>query len=124
MIHQQDHVTQVVQGEFRVSSNPRETLSTILGSCVAACIWDPDDTFEAHCNLGMVDLEPVHPDGNEFLRLLISEHQHRTGSPVAAGILERWNEAADEFTVVIPPGFRAALAHTEPPPKARTVNLA
>jgi len=89
-----------------------------------ACIWDPEDTFEAHCNLGMVDLEPVHPDGNEFLRLLISEHQHRTGSPVAAGILERWEEAADEFTVVIPPGFRAALAHTEPPPKARTVNLA
>ncbi len=89
-----------------------------------ACIWDPDDTFEAHCNMGMVDLEPVHPDGNEFLRRLIAEHQLRTGSPVAANILERWEQAADEFTVVIPPGFRAALAHTEPPPKARTVNLA
>jgi chemotaxis protein CheD len=31
---------QVVQGEFRVSSRPDEILSTILGSCVAACIWD------------------------------------------------------------------------------------
>lgn len=42
MIHQKDHITQVVQGEFRVSSDPHETLSTILGSCVAACIWDPE----------------------------------------------------------------------------------
>lgn len=31
---------QVVQGEFRVSARPEDTLSTILGSCVAACIWD------------------------------------------------------------------------------------
>lgn len=31
---------QVIQGEFHVSSSPAETLSTILGSCVAACIWD------------------------------------------------------------------------------------
>ena len=42
MIQRQDHVTQVVQGEFRVSSDPHETLSTILGSGVAACIWDPE----------------------------------------------------------------------------------
>ena len=89
-----------------------------------ACIWDPDDAFEPHCNLEMVDLEPVHPDGNEFLHRLITEHQRRTGSTVAAAILERWAEAVDEFTVVIPPGFRAALAHTAPPAKARTVNLA
>ncbi len=89
-----------------------------------ACIWDPDDAFEPHCNLGMVDLEPVHPDGNEFLHRLIAEHRRRTGSTVAAAILERWEEAVDEFTVVIPPGFRAALAHTDPPAKARTVNLA
>ncbi|MBK6467254.1 MAG: chemotaxis protein CheD [Rhodobacter sp.] len=30
----------VIQGEFRVLSRPDEVLSTILGSCVAACIWD------------------------------------------------------------------------------------
>ena len=89
-----------------------------------ACIWDPEDNFEPHCNLGMVDLEPVHPEGNEFLRQLIAEHELRTGSVIAADILERWEEAVEEFTVVIPPGFRAALAHTEPPAKARTVNLA
>lgn len=30
----------IVQGEYRVSSNPDVVLSTLLGSCVAACICD------------------------------------------------------------------------------------
>jgi glutamate synthase domain-containing protein 3 len=89
-----------------------------------ACIWNPDGEFEQKCNMQMVELEPVHPDGNNFLHNLVHEHHERTGSTVAASLLERWDEAVEEFTVVIPPGFRAAIAHTEPPPKARTVNLA
>jgi len=89
-----------------------------------ACIWDPDETFAAKVNMGMVELEAVHPDGDYFLRGMIAEHARRTGSPVAGGLLERWEEAADEFVVVIPPGFRAALAHTAPPAKGRTINLA
>jgi chemotaxis protein CheD len=31
----------VIQGEYQVSSDPRVVLTTILGSCVAACIHDP-----------------------------------------------------------------------------------
>lgn len=34
-------VTYLTQGEFRVSRNADEELSTILGSCVAVCLWDP-----------------------------------------------------------------------------------
>lgn len=30
----------VLQGEVYVTSNPQEVLSTILGSCVAVCMWD------------------------------------------------------------------------------------
>ncbi len=30
----------VFQGETRVSDRPDEVMTTILGSCVAACIWD------------------------------------------------------------------------------------
>lgn len=30
----------VLQGEFRVSRAPSVVLSTILGSCVAVCLWD------------------------------------------------------------------------------------
>lgn len=31
----------VIQGEWRVSADPRVSLTTILGSCVAACMFDP-----------------------------------------------------------------------------------
>jgi glutamate synthase domain-containing protein 2/glutamate synthase domain-containing protein 1/glutamate synthase domain-containing protein 3 len=89
-----------------------------------ACIWDPRGEFAANCNMGMVELEPVHPAGNFFLHDLVAEHARRTDSPVAADLLDRWEEATEEFVVVIPPGFRAALAHTAPPAKGRTVNLA
>jgi chemotaxis protein CheD len=40
MNHFAPNTLQVVQGEFRVSNRSDEQLSTILGSCVAACIWD------------------------------------------------------------------------------------
>ncbi len=32
----------IVQGEFRVSADPNVVLTTLLGSCVAACIRDPE----------------------------------------------------------------------------------
>lgn len=31
----------VFQGETRVSEDPDEVMTTILGSCIAACMWDP-----------------------------------------------------------------------------------
>ena len=31
----------VIQGEYRVSDDPDVVLTTILGSCVAACLRDP-----------------------------------------------------------------------------------
>lgn len=33
---------QITQGESHVSADPREVLTTVLGSCVAACIRDPE----------------------------------------------------------------------------------
>ncbi len=35
------HRINLVQGEFRVSDDPRVVFTTILGSCVGACIRDP-----------------------------------------------------------------------------------
>lgn len=32
----------ILQGEHRISSNPDDVLSTVLGSCIAACLWDPE----------------------------------------------------------------------------------
>lgn len=32
----------VIQGEFAVSDQEEVVISTLLGSCVSACMWDPD----------------------------------------------------------------------------------
>jgi chemotaxis protein CheD len=32
----------ITQGEFAVDRSPTVVISTILGSCIAACIWDPE----------------------------------------------------------------------------------
>lgn len=36
-----DNVIYIAQGEYRTSGLAPDVLSTVLGSCVAACIWDP-----------------------------------------------------------------------------------
>ena len=33
--------TYITQGERAVSSDPNEAITTILGSCVSCCLWDP-----------------------------------------------------------------------------------
>ena len=35
----------VFQGDFYTSANPNETITTVLGSCIAVCIRDPDIRF-------------------------------------------------------------------------------
>ena len=36
-----DRTSYIIQGEYRVSRDPSEVLSTVLGSCVAVCLSDP-----------------------------------------------------------------------------------
>jgi chemotaxis protein CheD len=35
-----DHVSYLMQGDYYVSGDPTAQISTLLGSCVAACLWD------------------------------------------------------------------------------------
>jgi chemotaxis protein CheD len=37
-----EHRINIVQGEYHVTADPKVVLTTLLGSCVAACIRDPD----------------------------------------------------------------------------------
>jgi chemotaxis protein CheD len=36
------HRLTVMQGEMQVSDDPHVVLTTVLGSCIAACLYDPD----------------------------------------------------------------------------------
>ena len=42
MLHMpEEKCVNIIQGEYRVSGDPAEAITTLLGSCVAACMHDP-----------------------------------------------------------------------------------
>ena len=63
------------------------------------------------CNLAMVELEPVADAEDEaLLRGLVERHARWTGSGVATRVLEDWDDALGRFVLVMPKGYRTALA--------------
>ena len=48
--------------------------------------------------------------GIEEVRALVAEHAERTGSTVAAGLLQSWDDAAARFVKVMPRDYKRALA--------------
>ncbi len=76
-----------------------------------AYVLDEQRDFAARCNMGMVGFEePSEQDAHE-LRALIAEHRQRTGSSVAASVLERFGEllAAGAFVKVMPHDYKRVL---------------
>jgi glutamate synthase (NADPH/NADH) large chain len=103
-----------------------------------AYVLDENGDFERHCNLAMVDLEPVlsedealesfeHQGGDlethgmvdimhdmtrndmQRLRFLIEKHRRYTGSEKARRILDHWSEFASKFVKIMPVDYRKAL---------------
>jgi glutamate synthase (NADPH) large chain len=75
-----------------------------------AYVLDPAGAFEKHLNPALVDLEELtDPDEITEVRNLVDEHARRTGSPLAAGLLEDWEARLGEFRKVMPRDFRRAL---------------
>jgi glutamate synthase (NADPH/NADH) large chain/glutamate synthase (ferredoxin) len=73
-----------------------------------AYVLDDDGTFLSRCNTQLVGLEPLEAQDEERVRELVGEHAERTGSPVAAAVLERWD--AGRFVKVFPHDYKRALA--------------
>ena len=75
-----------------------------------AYIWDPDNTFPANCNMEMVELEKVE-DAEDIVELqdLIEEHARRTGSTVAAEVLDHWSTTLGQFVKVMPTDYKRVL---------------
>ncbi len=74
-----------------------------------AFVHNPDRRLTARTNHQLVDLDPVGADREPMLKALLTEHLERTGSEVARDLLDRWEEALDEFTLVIPRGYKEAM---------------
>ncbi|MFY1651007.1 glutamate synthase large subunit [Solwaraspora sp. WMMB762] len=71
-----------------------------------AYLWRLDENL---VNRELVDLEPVAADAEPMLRELVERHFAETDSAVAEGLLKRWPEAVEEFTVVVPRDYRRVL---------------
>ena len=75
-----------------------------------AYVLDDDGHFERRCNMELVGFDPLEDEDVEILHALIGEHADRTGSPVAARLLENWDEALPKFVKVMPHDYKRALA--------------
>jgi glutamate synthase (NADPH/NADH) large chain/glutamate synthase (ferredoxin) len=76
-----------------------------------AYVLDRDGTFAQRCNMGMVGFEDLSDADAIELRAMIEEHARRTGSTVAAGVLEEFGKLLAErtFVKVMPHDYRRVL---------------
>ncbi|HEY5199009.1 MAG TPA: glutamate synthase-related protein, partial [Solirubrobacteraceae bacterium] len=74
-----------------------------------AYVLDGDGSFAGRCNMALVSFEELDDEDVGGLRDLIAEHHRRTGSTVAAGLLEDWESALERFVKVMPNDYRRVL---------------
>ncbi len=74
-----------------------------------AWVFDPNGELAGNCNVEMVGLEPVGDECRSELRRLVARHGRSTGSTVARGLLDRWDEAVRQFIQVMPHDYRRVL---------------
>ncbi len=55
-----------------------------------------------------LELSPLSAEQRVTVRGLLERHAAETGSTVAAALLARWPQAADEFTALVPRAWRRA----------------
>jgi len=65
------------------------------------------DLDPARCNTQLVALEELEPSDEETVLALLQEHRERTGSSVAARLLDDWSPT--RFVKVMPHDYRKAL---------------
>ena len=77
-----------------------------------AYVYEPDrEAFVKRCNLGTVELERIESEADVAdLRRMLNLHARTTGSAVAAGILEDWDNQLPNFIKVMPTDYKRVLA--------------
>jgi len=75
-----------------------------------AFVLDEEGSFAGHCNLGMVELDPLDEQDVATVRDLVQRHRDYTRSQVAERLLAHWADAVKHFVKVIPVEYRSVLA--------------
>jgi glutamate synthase (NADPH/NADH) large chain/glutamate synthase (ferredoxin) len=76
-----------------------------------AYVLDADGQFRSRVNPTMLDqLEALSDEDAADVRALVEEHRSRTGSTVAAELLDDWDAARAKFVKVFPADYKRVLA--------------
>jgi glutamate synthase domain-containing protein 3 len=89
-----------------------------------AYVLDVDGGFRGRCNTELVGFDEISGDDAGEIRALVEEHRDRTGSTVAARLLETWSESLDRFVKVMPHDYKRALAELDEPQPGQPVGAA
>lgn len=75
-----------------------------------AYVWNRGGDFDYFCNMDMVELSLLEDSADRReLRALIEAHYDYTSSPLAARMLEHWDDYAEQFIKVMPIEYKKVL---------------
>ncbi|MBE9586332.1 glutamate synthase large subunit [Mucilaginibacter sp. JRF] len=78
-----------------------------------AWVYNPDNTFAENCNTEMVDLDPLSVTDEEEILTLLRKHIQLTGSKLAQGLLDNWNEVSTQFVKVYPKEYKKVIEQSQ-----------
>ena len=79
-------------------------------SAGVAYVLNDDGDFDRHCNMDMVELEPLDDQKDrEELKMILERHLGYTGSQKARSLLSDWENSCRRFLKVIPVGYKMLL---------------
>jgi glutamate synthase domain-containing protein 3 len=71
-----------------------------------AYVLDADGDFRAHCNMSMIELDPMEETDLATVKDLLHRHYEYTESAVAWRLLSGWQDHAKQFVKVMPVEYR------------------
>lgn len=75
-----------------------------------AYVLDVDGSFRSKCNMEMVELLPLDQQEDiDYVKTLLQEFKEKTGSLIAAELLEKWPQPTSKFIKVFPYEYQRAL---------------
>jgi glutamate synthase (NADPH/NADH) large chain len=105
-----DHACEYMTGGAAVILGPTGRNFGAGMSGGEAFVYDVDGDFATRVNPGMVDLDPLTDDEQQWLRDRIGRHHTETDSTVAARLLDDWDTSVSQFIKVMPKDYKRVLA--------------
>ncbi|MFP4301686.1 MAG: glutamate synthase large subunit [Spirochaetaceae bacterium] len=74
-----------------------------------AYVWDRDGMFESKVNRGLVELQELSEEDEEYVLRMVSRHIDFTGSDLGRKVIREWERIRGSFVKVISPAFQRIM---------------